>query len=512
MSAKRSLSMSRSILLILGAALCAQPLLGQEAWREGRNVAGVAVTAPETGQEAEAELSGTFTSGDFRSPSMGKTVWSTGVSAQSESRFKNLYLSGNFGFELETGYGMMGSMFTDPGYYPIDVLEFTPGTKTRQNYDIGGAFAWKNASRWTPGASARFRGVNYAKRKDLRHTTWREELEVVPSVVYSAPEWRLGASVLFEKTSEFIVAEQIGVAPQNPYMAFLDKGMRYGVMQVWDGSGIHLKEPGVDRLPVKEYAWGFALQASFMDRLYADFEWQWTRGEVGEKGYTWFRFPGQEIKASFSWDLPSDKGHHHLGLGYEWVGRENHEIVLEKVTEGGVTTPVEYGSNRIYMSREFDISPSWSFVSKTGWMLGTTAHLLQTRERSTILYPFLDYDEATLLRWNVMGAVPVGPFVIRAGAHLGFKVGERAHIVDIADDGTTISDSITRLEDWWDRETEASDLTRIGLNVALRYPFSPGGRVPLYVEASCNWIHAFGVVLLSGPDRQTTTLKLGYNF
>ena len=39
MNAKNSLSMSRKLLLLVGAVLCALPLSAQEVWREGRNMA-----------------------------------------------------------------------------------------------------------------------------------------------------------------------------------------------------------------------------------------------------------------------------------------------------------------------------------------------------------------------------------------------------------------------------------------------------------------------------------------
>ena len=131
---------------------------------------------------------------------MGKTVWSTQAQAAATSAFEDLYLTGVFGFDLSYGTGMMGSMFSDPGFYPIDVLEFTPGDKVKQTYTIGGGFAWKNGSRWTPGATASFQGVNYAKRKDLRHTTYRQEFEIAPSVHYRGDAFEAGLTGIFRKS------------------------------------------------------------------------------------------------------------------------------------------------------------------------------------------------------------------------------------------------------------------------------------------------------------------------
>ena len=261
MNAKHSLCMSKRLLLILGAVLCAQSLQGQDAWHEGRNVAGLA-GAEASEKPSQATLFGKFTSGDFRNWSQGKTLWSAGATASSEIQLKDMVMVGSFGFTQEYGTQMMGSMFTNPGYYLVDVVEFTPGSKSRQTYNLDGGIAWKNGGRWIPGFTAHFQGINYAKRKDLRHTTYRQELEVVPSVLYQGEGWRIGASYIFEKNSEFIQAEQVGPARADSYYALLDKGMRYGAYQAWDGSGIHLAEPGVDRFPVQETAHGGSLQFS----------------------------------------------------------------------------------------------------------------------------------------------------------------------------------------------------------------------------------------------------------
>ena len=109
MNAKHSLSMSRLALLLAGAVLCAPAVRAQEAWHDSRNVAGLA-TDETNSKEAEACLFGKFTSGDFRTWSEGKTLWTAGAAAQAVTQFKDLVLTGSFGFTQEFGTQMMGSM------------------------------------------------------------------------------------------------------------------------------------------------------------------------------------------------------------------------------------------------------------------------------------------------------------------------------------------------------------------------------------------------------------------
>ena len=508
MNAKHNLSISRLGLLLLGVVLCAQPLPGQEFWHEGRNVAGL-VSAYTSGKSAEATLFGQFTSGGFRTLSEGKTLWSAGAAAQAETHFQDLVLVGNFGFTQEFGSQMMGSMFTKPGYYPVDVLEFTPGSKSKQTYDIAGGLAWKNGSRWIPGMTARFQGINYAKRKDLRHTTYRQELELTPSLLYNGGRWRLGASYIFEKTSEFIQAEQIGPAKAESYYAFLDKGMRYGAYQAWDGSGIHLSEPGVDRFPVKETTHGAALQFSLGERLYADTELLWSGGEVGEKGYTWFRFPSLEWNWKVLYSFTRGSSRHSFRVTSHWKSLQLNEYVIEKVSAGGVTTPSVLGNNRVYSSRESSGEIGYTWERDNGLLLEATLYIDRNKDLSTVMYPFMDLDGGTHLFCSVKTEIPLGQqWLLKAGVLSGGGAYSE-NISKATDDSVIVNTLPTRMEDWWELEQEVSDAVRLDVSLALRYTLP---RFPLYFEAGCDFTHAFGVTLAPGTNRQTSYILIGYKY
>jgi len=470
-------------------------------------VAGEAVGA-ELGQSADAFIGGSYTSGEFRDPSDAKTAWVGEVSAEAVSSYKTLYLKGNFGFELFRGSQMMGSMFVEPGFYPIDVLEFTPGTKVRQNYDVGGGLAWKNGSRWTPGGVFRFRGVNYAKRKDLRHTTYRQEMEIIPSIHYKGDFIQLGFSGVFEKNSEFITAEQVGQARSEPYLAFLDKGLKYGTLQVWDASGIHLKEAGVDRLPVKEIKYGAAIQTSLGELFYGDVEYTHSDGLVGEKGYNWFRFNKHEILYKLIFNFKSKSAAHQLRTDIAYGHMNSYETVLEKVTVGGVTTPKEYGSNLIYRTRDLMIAQSYELHHNNGWIVGASATFNRFMDLSTLIYPYYDDDRANYLHLTLKGEVPIWKFVINSEVILHKLIGSHWHFKEDIDESIGVITMPYRLEEWKAMQDAYTDSTQFEILLSLRYNIGHC----LYAEAGCTWKHAFNVVDLPGCDRQTTYIKFGYNF
>ena len=522
MNAKHNPSTSRLVLL-LGLVFCAQQAFSQEIhdwepWRQGRNITGLSaqssprVTIAGKTAASSAKLLGGYASGGFHSGSEAEKLWQAGARAETEVHLPSLLLTGDFSFIQQGGDNMCGSMFTQPGFYPVDVLEFTPGRKILQTYGIGGGLAWRNDSPWILGGTFRFEGANYAKRKDLRHTTYRQDLEVVPSVLFDQSGWRIGASYIFRKTSEFIQAEQIGAATAESYYAFLDKGLMYGAYQVWDGAGIHLNEAGVDRFAVKEFTHGFALQGELGDFLYGDAEWRFTRGTVGEKGYTWFRFPGMGIDGRLIYTLKRPAGVHSFALNYAWSRQDLDESVIEKVTSGGVMTPTEYASNRIFERRSLAYGPSWRYYRENGAEFGAAAVITNDRGRSTLMYPFLDNDESTVADFEADGVLPLGRFQLSAGVTFGLKIGEHRHYIDNDNEDLGVTTFPFRLEDWWDREQELSDATRLGGSLAVRYNFSMAGIEGLFLEASCAFVHAFNIVLLPGANRQETLLSIGYEF
>lgn len=510
-------------MLLLSVVLPAQMLRSQEiydweAWRDGRNISGLASARSPRGmiaglvKRSSVVVSGGLETGGYRSQSEAPTLWEGGVSADTEVHFYDLLLTGNFSFDVAGGKDMCGSMFTNPGCYPIDVLEFTPGAKALQSYGMGGGIALKNDSRLIPGGTFRFGGSNYSKRKDLRHTTYRQELEIVPSLLWDGQDLVLGASGIFIKDSESVQAEQIGSATAESYYAFLDKGLMYGTYQVWDGNGVHLSENGVDRLPVKQYSYGFALQAELGGFLYGDFEYLRTKGEVGEKGYTWFRFPGSSMAAKLRWTLHRPGGVHVIKASGEWRRQENDESVIDKVTEGGVTTPAEYGSNRIFERRSLSGGPSYSFYGANGTELHSDLQFIKEKDRSTLMYPFLNLDEVTLMRLSLSGKLPLGALELDGGISTGCKIGEHSHYIGNDNEELGVVSAPYRLQEWFDREQEITDATFLGVSAGLRHHFTIRGTYNMYVAARYSLTHAFGIVLLPGSNRHTAQISLGYDF
>ena len=150
-------------------------------WNSGRNAAGL---RQDTVTVSYAGVAGEYETGGFRDYWEAESSWSAGAMAGTITHLDRISMSGTFSFENFSGEGMCGSMSARPGYYPVDVLEFTPGGKTRQTYSFSGGISADAGSHWRIGGKIEYTGMNYTKRKDLRHTNYLLDMTVVPSAMY----------------------------------------------------------------------------------------------------------------------------------------------------------------------------------------------------------------------------------------------------------------------------------------------------------------------------------------
>ena len=490
-------------LLSCGAALCAQTfdqVRRNSFWQESRNVAGI---RQDSISLSYAEVYGRYEDGGFRDTWQAPRTWSAGAVTESVRHFDRMSLAGSFSFEQTEGYDMCGSMFIEPGYFPIDVLEFTPGRKTLQTYALDGGLAYDVDGSWVIGAKMDFESSNLAKMKDLRHADWRLDMTVAPGVLYRRGGWAVGFSPMFRKVSETIDAEQIGTA-ESSYYAFLDKGLMYGVHQVWTGSGIHLDEPGVNGFPVREYSYGAALQAQYRG-LYADVEVLRSSGSVGEKEYIWFEFPGVSVSSDFKYRWEAAHAVHALRLHFDWKRQDMDENVLEKISSNGITTVLDHGANRILSKSSWTLSPEYSHEhelmdARIGVDFGVSEAM------ASQVYPYIHTQTLTELSPYLGFMFHFGRFDVGANGRYGKgRVAESERLAS----GDSGAQSVPfRLQDWYDRQMEYMTASRFSAEIVLRYDFRKG----LYLEADLQSVEAYGLKHIEDPHRFSAALKFGISF
>ena len=487
-------------LLMCGMAVSAQTyerVLRNNLWNDSGNVTGV---RQDSVSRSYAELSGCYEGGEFRDTWQATRSWSAGAATASIRHMENMTLKGSFAFTQTEGYDMCGSMFIKPGFYPVDVLEFTPGRKTLQTYAFDGGISYDLGSNWRLGAMMDFEAANIAKRKDLRHSNWRLDMTVSPGFMYHSGDFAIGANYLLRKTSETIEAEQVGIA-ESSYNAFLDKGLMYGVYSIWTGSGLHLQDAGVKGFPVKDFSNGAAVQMQYKG-MYAEVEYLHTSGSIGEKEYIWFLFPGNEVNVRMGY---AHEAKHFARLEFGWKSGTLDETVLEKITVGGITTVVGHGQNKIQTESGLRFRPEYEYVSDKVEVLAA-AKVDISNETASQMYPYAMAQSLMTYGADVRVKTYIGAFELAAKA--GYGAGKVAEDNWLTSEDSGVQTSPYRLQDWYDRQMEYETAQRISVGLSLRWNFWKG----LYTEAEGSWLHGFNLKYIDSPNRYGATISIGMTF
>jgi len=472
---------------------------------QGQEIGLLRLDQPPTGRRGKAALYGGYEAGGYHPAFAPSSLWKAGASAEGSWHGDRTSYTGSFSFEQIEGKDQFTSMFLEPGYFPVDVLEFTPGDKTRQTYKFGGGFSTEFGDDFAFGVKADYLSANYAKRKDIRHTTYGMNLRVEPTLSFLGEEEGISIAYILQKRTESIDAEQVGAATDQSYYAFLDKGMRYGAYQVWDGDGIHLDEAGVGVFPVKEYTHGFAYIID-APMIWGRMEVLWKHGKVGEKGYDWLRYPGRSFAVGLERRWESG---HSLRLDMSLQDDQLEESVLDKVSSGGVTTPSVYAWNAVSDRAWGSLDLTYAVRFQAGCLkrLQAVLHGGLWTEKSYLMYPYHDQTDRYNGMATVVGVFAFGP----VGLNLRVNGGAGSWKDQGLQGGTDEVASVPfRLEPDWLRKMEYFSTGKLGAGLTLTYhlPVVKG----LYLQAEGSWLHGFGIELLTGADRWSSTARIGYEF
>ncbi len=473
---------------------------------QGQDIGLLRLDPTASGSRGTAQVYGGYEAGGYHPAFAPSSLWKAGASAQGTHHGHRTSFTGSFSFEQIEGKDMFTSVFLEPGFFPVDVVEFTPGDKTRQTYRLGGGFATDLTDEFFFGIKADYLSANYAKQKDIRHTTYGMNLRVEPTLAFRMfDNAGLSASYIFQKRTESIDAEQVGAATDASYYAFLDKGMRYGTYQVWDGDGIHLDEAGVGVFPVKEYRNGFAYSVDTPD-FAGGMELLWKHGKVGEKGYDWFRYPGH------SWSVFLERrwrSAQSLRLALTLEDDQLEEAVLDKVSSGGVTVPAVYGYNAVSDRNWCSLDLTWAARFQKGHLrrLQAVLHGGFWAEHSYLMYPYEDRTDRYNGSLTLVSAFVFGPVDLGLRVNGGMGSWKEQGLQGGTD---SVVSAPFRLQADWDRKMEYFSTSKLGAGLTLTYHLKAVRG--LYIQAEGSWLHGFGTVLLPGADRWSSTARVGYGF
>ncbi len=471
----------------------------RNAWNDGINAAGI---RQDDESYSYAEIFGRKDCGGFTDYSDSDDSWTFGARTESIRHFDRISFAGRFEYDYFDGRDMCGSMFMQPGYYPFDILEFTPGRKVREDYAFTGALSAVLAEHWTGGLRVDFAAGNYAKRKDLRHKNKRLDFEIVPGILYHRDNWAVGAAYLFDKKSERVEAEEIGISA-DPYEAFFDKGLAYGTLERWDGSGIHLKETGLTGFPVKELTHGVSLQGSW-GPYYADITYRHRSGETGEKDTHMHDFTTSQVTAHGVAAFRTARATHTARLRFDWMSQENDEHILRRESVNGIPTVFDLGALPIFARRGLDLSGEYQLQQgRTDLRAGLVYERLS--RRSTLLYPYS--REQTLNAVTLFARARVSYMAWEFSGEADFRKGGFSEQARAEETPLTPSEYPLQLTDYYNYTNEYLTAPRLGIGVGARYYLGE-----FYFDLSTRYEHGFGLDFIPRAHRVGVQLSVGYIF
>lgn len=467
-------------------------------WNEGAMAAGI---RQDTLSRSFAEVYFVKENGGMIDRSASDDSWNAGARTASIRHLKKISFAGGFSYDYFDGRNMCGSIFTVPGLYPVDIVEFTPGRKVRETYAFTGALSAVLGERWTGGLRVDFMARNYAKRKDLRHKNTRLDFEFAPSAMYRAGRFAVSAAYIVGVDRERVEAEEIGSSAES-YMAFFDRGLRYGSLQLWESNDLHLTTAGVTGFPVKQTTQGAALGIRY-GVLHAQAAYRFRQGETGER-VAWHEFATHELSGEVVLTLGRTESRHEVRLDAEWQRLDNRENIVSYETVDGVANPQVHGSVPIFGRRSLDVRAEYEWTTaRTDLRAGVLGSFLD--RESTLMYP---YAQGQRLHYGSVWADWVQRFGLwELNVAADFRMGGFRERETRFETTAVPGDYPTRLTEWYDYENEYLTADRLSVGAGVRRHIHG-----FYIDLSARYERGFGLRVIGRADRVRAVLSVGYDF
>lgn len=454
-------------------ALLFFPLLAQ-----GQEIGLIRLDPDRPDFQGDAALWGGVEEGRFRSADMPLFQWSAGARAAGIRHGKNTSWKGSLSIEQKTGQGMASSMFLEPGYFPMDLLEFTPGTKSRETGRLEAGFLTDFGYEWAAGIKGSVQAAYSGKRTALSHSAFGLDLRLEPTVTYVMDDdMGLASSYVFRFRTERINAGQAdGESPD----VFLDKGLRYG--EFVDAAGV---------FPVQELSHGFS-ELFYSKEFSAGLEWLWKRGQAGAAGFGEFTFPGSTVSLFVEQSFLADNTDHRYRISY---GRQRDQL---RTHEADGFTAL---SDRL--NRRFGLTYEARFLHGAVKGVGIDLEGCRWIERASI--PVQDQTKRNLGTAMLFTSFTFGPVDLRieglAGGGLWRDRGRSRDEVENTESRQT--------EDWL-KLMDYQMVPRVGAGGSLTWRIT--AVKGLYLQLDGRWNRALRLTRMGGYNREAGNLTVGYRF
>ncbi len=428
-------------------------------------------------RETKVALWGGVEEGWFRPTYAGTFQWSAGGRAEGVRHGEKTTWMGSVSLEQKTGSGMLSSMFQEPGYFPVDLLEFTPGMKSRETGRLEAGFISDLGYEYAAGLKATFQAGYQGKQTGLRQSSFGMDLRVEPTLTYIMDD-NMGLAMAYVFRMK---TERIQLRPEEGETAFLDEGLRYGC------------EFDAGAFPIRELSHGAAAHF-YSEEAEAGLEWTWKRGNADASGFGSYSFPGSTVSVFYEQVFLADQADHVIRASY----RRDRDQLREKGADGVGTISV---SDRL--GRDAELKYEVRFLHGAVRSIGLALDGHRRVDRS--LSPISDLVKRNLGSATLSSSFSFGAIDLELEALAGGGLWrDRGRGRDETEDTP-----YRRTSDWL-RLMDYEMAPRVGAGGALTYHFSSSKG--LYIRLDGRWLHALRKTATGGQNREIGNLTVGYDF
>lgn len=500
----------------------------QDGWVSSLNAAGI-LSAPANISYVEAYYD--KTKGGLHNYYQSPDIFLLGIKTESFRKVGNVGFYGKMQYEYYEGKDWAGSIFIDPSLYPFDMVEHTPGRKLGENYIFEGGIGFRLAGSLYGGLRIEYEADNIAKRRNLRHKNNRMNLRAVPSLTYKTGNWDLGLSYIYKKLSERVQLEVIGGSTEGGYRVFYDKGLWFGVDDLWTAGSVHLTDAGIGGFPLKFEDHGASFQSNYNKgavRFYEELTYRRSAGETGGKGITWMtnRADIIEYKGVLNLADAYNEGLSHLiHAGASYGNQKNYESITGTEMVAGTPQETIIGSYIIMHRRTLSIGAEYEMAFRR--TPGDYNPYLSLRagfeycNRNTLgllAYPYVKSQTLSTRRMHVQGETrfDAGTGELKLRASLGYSYGDGTKLDETVGNmspGAEPGEYPVQNTDYFEYEYEYLTTGKADVSLGIRYTTYVGrSSLPLYADLSWNTVNAPQAKLLPGKCRNSVLVKVGVVF
>lgn len=205
-----------------------QQLQQRNGWLESQN--GAALSTYEEANFSNASVSGFVTNGSLRNVCDPANNQKAALNAQSYYRLNNIMLYGQFLFDYDVKKNQCWTSMTYPGSSTLLIGDKTPGNQVRETYYINGGIGIPLGAGFTIGGYFDFKGVNNAKKKDIRNKNDYGYYHIKPSLMWERGAFRIGGNYSFGAETEKI--EWLVAGDKMQHEVFFFEGLWFGPSQM----------------------------------------------------------------------------------------------------------------------------------------------------------------------------------------------------------------------------------------------------------------------------------------